>query len=80
MRATNRLLERVLAASESDAVIGTQFFRVTGLLDPPTRLIRPSFLYRVAAINRLDRQRHSRPEHAGADRPDTRYATKGAPS
>jgi 2-polyprenyl-6-methoxyphenol hydroxylase-like FAD-dependent oxidoreductase len=59
MRLTNRLVDRVLAASESDTVIGTQFFRVTGLLDPPTRLLRPAILYRVAAVNRLRRQQHS---------------------
>lgn len=76
MRVTNRLVERVLAASESDAMIGTQFFRVTGLLDPPTRMIRPSFLYRVAAVNRHDRQRNSRSGNAVADQPDTRYATQ----
>jgi 2-polyprenyl-6-methoxyphenol hydroxylase-like FAD-dependent oxidoreductase len=59
MRITNRLVERVLTASESDAVIGTQFFRVTGLLDAPTRLLRPSFLYRVAAVNLLGTKRYS---------------------
>jgi hypothetical protein len=57
----------VLTASESDAMIGTQFFRVTGLLDPPTRLLRPSFLYRVAAVNRRDRQRHSADLRVDAD-------------
>jgi 2-polyprenyl-6-methoxyphenol hydroxylase-like FAD-dependent oxidoreductase len=72
MRATNRLVERVLSASESDAVIGTQFFRVTGLLDPPTRLLHPSFLYRVAAVNLRGTQRYSQSrqaavtEHAGS--------------
>jgi 2-polyprenyl-6-methoxyphenol hydroxylase-like FAD-dependent oxidoreductase len=60
MGVANRLVDRVLAASESDAVIGTQFFRVTGLLDPPTRLLSPLFLYRVAAVNRLGTQRYSR--------------------
>ena len=65
MRVTNRLVDFVLTASESDAVIGTQFFRVTGLLDPPTRLLRPSFLYRVAAVNIRRRQRRSQPGQAG---------------
>lgn len=60
MRVTNRLVARVLTASESDAAIGTQFFRVTGLLDPPTRLLRPSFLYRVATVNLRGTQRSSR--------------------
>ena len=64
MRVTNRLVERVLTAAESDAVIGTQFFRVTGLLDPPTRLLHPSFLYRVATVNRRGAQRHSQPQPA----------------
>jgi hypothetical protein len=59
MRLTNRLVDRVLAASESDTVTGTQFFRVTGLLDPPTRLLRPAILYRVATVNLLRRQQHS---------------------
>ena len=69
MRITNRLVELVLTASESDAVIGTQFFRVTGLLDPPTRLLRPSFLYRVATVNRRGTQRDSSSAQAGvADR------------
>jgi 2-polyprenyl-6-methoxyphenol hydroxylase-like FAD-dependent oxidoreductase len=76
MRVANRLVDRVLAASESDTAIGTQFFRVTGLLDPPTRLLRPSFLYRVAAVNRRDRQGRSPSEDVVADQPGTRYATK----
>ena len=72
MRVTNRLVERVLTASESDSVVGTQFFRVTGLLDPPTRLLHPSFLYRVAAVNLRGTQRYSQSrqaavtEHAGS--------------
>jgi 2-polyprenyl-6-methoxyphenol hydroxylase-like FAD-dependent oxidoreductase len=64
MRITNRLVERVLTASESDAVIGTQFFRVTGLLDPPTRLIHPWFLYRLATVNLRGAQRSSQPGQA----------------
>jgi 2-polyprenyl-6-methoxyphenol hydroxylase-like FAD-dependent oxidoreductase len=72
MRVTNRLVQRVLTAAESDTVVGTQFFRVTGLLDPPTRLLRPSFLCRVAAVNLRGAQRPSQPgqtivaDHAGA--------------
>ncbi|MDT5349444.1 MAG: hypothetical protein QOH91_2731 [Mycobacterium sp.] len=74
MRVTNRLVDFVLTASESDAVVGTKFFRVAGLLDPPTRLLRPSFLCRVAIVNMLGRQRLSQSEQAAvADR-----ATAGA--
>jgi hypothetical protein len=60
MRVTNRLVDSILTASESDASIGTQFSKVTGLIDPPTRLLRPWFLCRVAAVNLVRRQRHSR--------------------
>ncbi|ORW86758.1 2-polyprenyl-6-methoxyphenol hydroxylase-like oxidoreductase [Mycobacterium sp. IEC1808] len=73
MRITNRLVESVLAASESDTMVGTQFFRVTGLLDPPTRLLRPSFLYRVATVNRRGAQRHSL--SGVVDRTDTPFAS-----
>jgi len=69
MRLTNRFVDWVLTAVESDSVVGFQFLNVTGLIDPPTRLLRPSFLYRVATVNRRRRQRDSQPQHAGlADR------------
>ena len=61
MRATHRLVDLVLTACESDAVVATQFFKVAWLVDPPIRLLRPSFLYRVATVNLDRRQRHSRP-------------------
>jgi 2-polyprenyl-6-methoxyphenol hydroxylase-like FAD-dependent oxidoreductase len=64
MRVSNRLVNSVLTALESDAVIGTQFFKVTGLLEPPTRLLQPSFLYRVARVNLQRRQRNSAPRQA----------------
>jgi len=64
MRVSNRLVNSVLSALESDAVVGTQFFKVTGLLDPPTRLLRPSFLYRVARVNLQRRQSNSLPPQA----------------
>jgi 2-polyprenyl-6-methoxyphenol hydroxylase-like FAD-dependent oxidoreductase len=65
MRLTNRFANWVLTASESDAVVGGQFFKVTGLVDPPARLLRPSFIYRVAAVNLRRRQRDSQPQQAG---------------
>jgi hypothetical protein len=72
MRVTNRLVNSVLAACESDAEVTTQFFRVTGLLDVPPRLLRPAFLYRVARVNLQRRQRHSPPRQpAVADAADT---------
>jgi 2-polyprenyl-6-methoxyphenol hydroxylase-like FAD-dependent oxidoreductase len=51
MRVTNRLADWVLTACESDAVIVEQFFRVNNLIDPPVRLMHPSFVSRVAAVN-----------------------------
>ena len=52
MRMTNRFADWVLAAGESDPEVVGQFFRVTGLLDPPTRLLTPAFLWRAARANR----------------------------
>jgi 2-polyprenyl-6-methoxyphenol hydroxylase-like FAD-dependent oxidoreductase len=49
MRVTNRLADWVLTACESDAVIVEKFFRVNNLIDPPVRLMHPSFVSRVAA-------------------------------
>ncbi len=51
MRMTNRLADWVLTACESDAVIVEKFFRVNNLIDPPVRLMHPSFVSRVAAVN-----------------------------
>jgi 2-polyprenyl-6-methoxyphenol hydroxylase-like FAD-dependent oxidoreductase len=64
-RVINRLVDWVLTACESDAVVGGQFFQVTALVDPPARLLHPSFLYRVATVNRRRRQRDSQPRQAG---------------
>ena len=60
MRLANRLVDLVLTACESDAVVATQFFKVAWLLDSPIRLLRPLFLYRVATVNLGRRQRHWR--------------------
>jgi 2-polyprenyl-6-methoxyphenol hydroxylase-like FAD-dependent oxidoreductase len=75
MRVTSRLADWVLAAAESDAVVAAQFFKVTGLVDPPARLLNPLFLYRVATVNRRRRQRDSQPRQRQvevADRADDR--------
>lgn len=62
MRLTNRYVERILTACESDANVHAQFFKVTGLVDPPARLFHPAFVYRVARANHRRRQRDSRPQ------------------
>jgi hypothetical protein len=47
VRLFNRYLPRVHAAAARDPVVATAFLRVTGLLDPPTALLRPGRLARV---------------------------------
>jgi hypothetical protein len=64
MRLTNGFANWVLSACESDAVVHAQFSKVTGLIDPPIRLFNPSFVYRVATVNRR-RQRQLQPQRAG---------------
>jgi 2-polyprenyl-6-methoxyphenol hydroxylase-like FAD-dependent oxidoreductase len=79
MRLTNRVVDWVLTACESDVAVGSQFFKVTALVDPPARLLNPLFISRVATVNRRRRQRDSQPRQAdvagrGDDRtplPDT---------
>jgi 2-polyprenyl-6-methoxyphenol hydroxylase-like FAD-dependent oxidoreductase len=56
MRASNRLADWVLTACESDAVVVEKFFRVNNFIDPPVRLMHPSFISRVAAVNLRRRQ------------------------
>jgi len=50
-RLLNLYVDRVLAAAEYDPAAVEQFFRVTALLDPATRLLRPSMIWRVARAN-----------------------------
>lgn len=60
-------LDRVLAAAEQDPAVANQFFRVTALLDPPTRLLRPAMIRRGAgalAGSHRRRQRRGVDEHA----------------
>jgi 2-polyprenyl-6-methoxyphenol hydroxylase-like FAD-dependent oxidoreductase len=55
-RLTQKYVRRVQTAAECDRVVASQFIRVTAFLDPPSSLIRPSVIRRVAAANR----RHAR--------------------
>jgi 2-polyprenyl-6-methoxyphenol hydroxylase-like FAD-dependent oxidoreductase len=52
MRITNRYVDRVLTACESDALVAEQFTKTIHLIDPPTRLLHPSTMLRVAKANR----------------------------
>jgi 2-polyprenyl-6-methoxyphenol hydroxylase-like FAD-dependent oxidoreductase len=52
IRLGNTYLERVMAAAESDPVVIQRFLRVMHLLDPPSRLFRPSTVLRVLRRSR----------------------------
>lgn len=49
VRLSNWYTERVLTAAEDDPVVTEAFFRVMNLVDPPSRLMHPSIVRRVAA-------------------------------
>ena len=68
MRVINRYVDRLQTAAESDAVVAEQFSKVIALMDPPTRLLHPAVVYRVATINRRQRS-HPHPEHQASVTP-----------
>jgi hypothetical protein len=49
-RIANGYVQRLLTVCESDIACAEQLIRVTGLIDPPTRLLRPKIMYRVARM------------------------------
>ena len=51
VRVINAYVNRYQTAAENDIVLTERFFRVAGLLEPPTRLLRPSTVLRVLAGN-----------------------------
>lgn len=58
MRLSNAFMDWVLTAAETDPLVALQIHRVTSMIDPPSRLLRPGFLARVA---RRGRERPAEP-------------------
>nr|WP_232000820.1 2-polyprenyl-6-methoxyphenol hydroxylase-like oxidoreductase [Mycobacterium kyorinense] len=55
-RLFNGYVDRVLTAAEFDTAVLNQFTKVTSLVDPPNRLLRPSMLWRAASANHRRRR------------------------
>ncbi|WAC92100.1 FAD-dependent oxidoreductase [Mycobacterium sp. Aquia_213] len=64
-RLLNAYVDRVLTAAEYDPYAVDQFVRVTALVDPATRLLRPGMLWRAALANRRRRRGSKQYEAAG---------------
>jgi 2-polyprenyl-6-methoxyphenol hydroxylase-like FAD-dependent oxidoreductase len=65
VRLTNKYVDRVQAAAETNTVVAGNFFQVAGFAKPPASLMYPSVLLRVAATNWRQRRRSTR-SSAGA--------------
>jgi 2-polyprenyl-6-methoxyphenol hydroxylase-like FAD-dependent oxidoreductase len=61
MRLPNAYNDWVLSAAESDLRVAEQFFKVLNLVNPPTHLLRPAVMLRVASAN-LRRRRTRLPD------------------
>jgi hypothetical protein len=69
-RLSNAWAERILTAAEHDAYVAAVFGSVTDLLAPPTLLMRPRFVWRVAR-SRAGKQRDRVRVTVGDPKPST---------
>jgi 2-polyprenyl-6-methoxyphenol hydroxylase-like FAD-dependent oxidoreductase len=57
-RVFNKYVDRVLTAAETDTAALNQFVKVTSLVDPATRLLRPAMIWRAARARQSGRPRN----------------------
>jgi hypothetical protein len=51
VRITNKYVQQVQAAAEHDIVVAERLSNVVGLNEPPSRLMHPAVIARVAKVN-----------------------------
>jgi 2-polyprenyl-6-methoxyphenol hydroxylase-like FAD-dependent oxidoreductase len=56
LRIANKYVDRIQTAAESNLVVAEQFAKVVAFVDPPTRLLKPQLMIRVAAANLRGRE------------------------
>ncbi|OBB97377.1 NAD(P)/FAD-dependent oxidoreductase [Mycobacterium sp. 852002-40037_SCH5390672] len=67
-RLLNGYIDRILTATEYDPVAVERFVRVTALIDPAARLLRPGMMWRAALANRRrPRRRDEQPARANGE-------------
>jgi hypothetical protein len=76
MRIANKYVDRLQHTAEFDSVVAEQFVKVTGLIDPPARLLHPKILLRIALTSWRQRS-HLRPPQSGSNTTPSTPARNG---